>query len=261
MDKELPKSDLGLRPSKALIRVSKSNLPGTGNCYKGSLTFRRTIDMEAIAERVVAKRSEYRKETLLNAFHLMKEELYCAIEDGYNVDFDFGRTEITVSGNFDSIGDKFDNKRHTLTPCLRPSPQLKQRTARIPAENSSNSLFANAPHPSYVSLSIYPRTAESSEPFNQLPAGRHSFISIYGSRLTLLGDLPEVGIRLRCAETGVEQFFSPAEVIVNTLGRLCIIPEIDFTPGTWQAVVGSQFNPAYRPYKQVRFGTLTFTVV
>lgn len=261
MDKELPKSNLQLTPGKVLIRVSQSNLPGASHCYTGSLPFRPTLDMEDIAKRIVAKRSEFRKETLLTVFHLMKDELYCAIEDGFNVDFDFGRTEITVNGNFDSIGDKFDRKRHTLTPCLRPSPQLKQRTARIPVENASHSLFANTPHPAYVSLAIYPRTADSTEPFNQIPAGRHPFVSIYGNRLTLVGDLPDVGIRLRCLDTGVEQFFPPEAVIINSLSRLCFSTDIDFSAGMWEVVVGSQFNPSYRPYKQTRYGTLTFTVV
>lgn len=29
----------------------------------------------------------------------------------------------------------------------------------------------------------------------------------------------------------------------------------------WEAIIGSQFNPAYRPYQQERYGYLTFTVV
>lgn len=139
---------------------------------------------------------------------MIKNEIYEAIEDGFNVDFGFGRTEITVNGNFEYLGEKFNRKKHTLTPSLRPSPQLKQRTARIPVENITEETFANAPRPAYVSLKIEPRTVDSSEPYNQLTAGRHTFISIYGQRLMLMGDLPDVGIRLRCVETGEEYFLS-----------------------------------------------------
>lgn len=260
MDKELPESALRLIPRIADIRVSKSYLPGSKS-YKANVTFRHTIDIEAIAERIAKRGSEFRKETFITAFNIIKNEIYNAIEDGFNVDFGFGRTEITVNGRFESIGEKFDRKKHTLTPCLRPSPQLKQRTARIPAENISYGIFANAPRPAYVSLRIEPRTSDSTEPYNQLPAGPHHFISIYGDRLKLMGDLPGVGVLLRCVATGEEYFFPPNEMSINTSVRLCFTPGIDFTPGEWEATVGSQYNPSYRPYKQERYGYLTFTVV
>lgn len=124
MDKELPESALGIKPPKSYIRVSKSNLPGYKG-YKASVIFRSTIGIETIAERIVKKRNVYGKETLVTAFNIIKNEIYEAIEEGFNVDFGFGRTEITASGSFESLGEKFNRKKHTLTPCLRPSPQLK----------------------------------------------------------------------------------------------------------------------------------------
>lgn len=260
MDKELPESELGPKPPKSYIRVSKSYLPGYKG-YRASVIFRRTIGIETIAERIVEKRSIYGKETLVTAFNIIKNEIYEAIEDGFNVDFGFGRTEITTSGSFEYLGEKFNRTKHALTPCLRPSPQLKQRTARIPVENITQETFANAPRPAYVSLKIEPRTVDSTEPYNQLPAGRHPFISIYGRRLTLMGDLPGVGVQLRCVATGEEYFYPPSEMSVNSVNRLCFLTDIDFTPGEWEAVIGSQFNPAYRPYKQERYGYLTFTVI
>ena len=54
MDKEIPKSELPKPFRKQSIRVSKSHLPGNTS-YKGSVA------------RVVDKRSEYRKETLVNS--------------------------------------------------------------------------------------------------------------------------------------------------------------------------------------------------
>lgn len=260
MDKELPESELGPKPPRSYIRVSKSYLPGhKGN--KASVIFRQTIDIKTIVERIVGKIGYLSKETLVSSFSMIKNEIYEAIEDGFNVDFGFGRTEITVNGNFEYLGEKFNRKKHTLTPSLRPSPQLKQRTARIPVENITEETFANAPRPAYVSLKIEPRTVDSSEPYNQLPAGRHTFISIYGQRLMLMGDLPDVGIRLRCVETGEEYFYPPNNVIINSTTRLCITPDIDFTPGEWEAIIGSQYTPTYHLYKKERYGYLTFTVV
>ena len=238
MDKELPESALGIKPPKSYIRVSKSNLPGYKG-YKASVIFRSTIGIETIAERIVKKRNVYGKETLVTAFNIIKNEIYEAIEEGFNVDFGFGRTEITASGSFESLGEKFNRRKHTLTPCLRPSPQLKQRTARIPVENITQETFANAP----------------------LPAGRHPFISIYGSRLTLMGGLPGVGVRLRCVATDEEYFYPSSKMSVNSVNRLCFPTDIDFTPGEWEAIIGSQYTPTYHLYKKERYGYLTFTVV
>ena len=249
MDKELPKSALGPKPPRSFIRVSKSNLPGYKG-YRASVIFRSTIDIDTI-----------NKETLVTSFDLIKKEIYKAVEDGFNVDFGFGRTEITPNGSFEYLDEKFDSKKHTLVPNLRPSPQLKQRTARIPVENITLETFANAPRPAYVSLKIEPRTVDSTEPYNQLPAGRHPFISIYGSRLTLMGDLPGVGVQLRCVATGEEYFYPSSEMSVNSSNRLCFLTDIDFTPGEWEAVIGSQYTPTYHLYKKERYGYLTFTVV
>ena len=115
--------------------------------------------------------------------------------------------------------------------------------------------------PVYVSLKIEPRTADSTEPYNQLPARRHPFISIYGSRLTLMGDLPGVGVRLRCVATDEEYFYPSSKMSVNSVNRLCFPTDIDFTPGEWEVIIGSQYTPTYHLYKKERYGYLTFTVV
>ncbi|TWV63733.1 DUF4469 domain-containing protein [Parabacteroides distasonis] len=261
MDKEIPKSELPKPLGKMRIRVSKSHLPGNES-YKGSVVWQRTLDINDIARRVVEKRSEYRPETLVNTFNLLKREIYDAIEEGFNVDFGFGRTEITLNGPFESLYEKFDPERHTLAPRLRPSPELKQRVANLRAVNETYQLDYNSqPRPAYVSLRIEPRTPDSDEPYNQLPAGEHHFISIYGDRLKLMGDNPGVGILLRSCETGEERFYTADKMLINSGGRLCFVPGIEFTPGEWQATVGTQFTPTYHLYKEPRYGTLTFTVM
>ncbi len=80
MDKELPKSELPKPFRKLSLRVSKSHLPGNAS-YKGSVVWQRTLSIDDIAARVVDKRSEYRKETLITTFNLLKREIYDAIEE------------------------------------------------------------------------------------------------------------------------------------------------------------------------------------
>lgn len=139
MDKEIPKSELPKPFRKLSLRVSKSHLPGNAS-YKGSVVWQRTLSIDDIAARVVDKRSEYRKETLITTFNLLKREIYDAIEEGYNVDFGFGRTELTVNGPFETLYEKFDPDRHTLAPRLRPAPQLKQRVGNLRAVNETYQL-------------------------------------------------------------------------------------------------------------------------
>ena len=68
--------------------------------------------------------------------------------------------------------------------------------ANLRAVNETYQLDYNSqPRPAYVSLRIQPRTPDSDEPYNQLPAGEHHFISIYGDRLKLMGD-DRVGLYL-----------------------------------------------------------------
>lgn len=258
MDKELPKDKLGVTPRKVHIRVTESYLPGVKAC-KASVAFRRTIGIDDLAQRIVDSGSYFGKESLIASFSLMINEIYDAIEDGYNVDFGLGRTDVVVDGPFESVLSSFDKKIHTLIPRLYPSPRLKQCVGRIPGENYHPT--KNGPRPSYASLSIEPFDRDSGETFNCIPAGKHPFVSIYGNFLKLVGDLPGVGLTIRCLETGESYFYSPRDLAINTGPRLCFNPDYTFTPGEWEAVVATQLSPARHLYKRVHSASLTFTVL
>lgn len=115
--------------------------------------------------------------------------------------------------------------------------------------------------PAYVSLKIEPRTADSTEPYNQLPAGRHPVHLDLRQPPDADGGLPGVGVRLRCVATDEEYFYPSSKMSVNSVNRLCFPTDIDFTPGEWEAIIGSQYTPTYHLYKKERYGYLTFTVV
>lgn len=261
MDKELPESQLSkVTPRRVLLRVSKSYLPGI-KTYKATVVVRSTLNEEDLANRLVKSGCSFRKDTLLTSFRMMVSEIYKATEDGYNVDFGLGRTELTTNGTFESEYEKFDPKKHTLTPKLRPSPRLHQVTSRIPAENIGLSTNVNRPHPQYISLAIEPRSFDDKEPYNTIPAGDHPHVSIYGTRMKLMGDQPEVGLTIRSLETGEEYFLTAKDLIINSSVRLCFTPVIPFTAGEWEAIICTQFNPSYRLYKKPRLAEMTFTVL
>ena len=100
MDQEIPQSELPQRPNRLRFRVGKSHLPGSDG-YKGSVADQRTLSIDDIAGRVVRKRTEYRQATLVSTFNLLKEEIYLALGEGLNVDFGFGRTDLTLRGAFE----------------------------------------------------------------------------------------------------------------------------------------------------------------
>lgn len=257
MDKELPKDKLTILPPKAFIRVTESHLPGVKTC-KANVGFRHTIDIDSLAQRVVNSGSYFRKESLIAAFRLMINEIYEATEDGFNVDFGLGRTDVVVDGAFDNVWSPFDKHQHTLAPRLYPSPRLKQCVGRIPAENIRPQ--QNGPQPDYASLAIEPLKHRDAATFNRIPPGRHPFVSIYGKHLKLAGDLPGVGLTIRCLETGESHFYAPADLAINTGLRLCFTPDYPFTPGEWEAVVATQLSPQRHLYQSVRSDSLIFTV-
>ena len=100
MDKELPKSKMTVKPGKLFVKLSKSQLPGQEPFFRGTLPNHPSLTLDDIAERAVRNRSSYSHGTLIASFNTMLEEIYGAIEDGFNVDFGLGRTELTVGGRF-----------------------------------------------------------------------------------------------------------------------------------------------------------------
>lgn len=262
MDKELPKSDLDVKPGKVFIRLTKSQLPGSEPFYRGTLPFRRTLTIEDIADRAREHRTTYSRETLIAVYDTMKEEIYRAIKDGFNVDFGLARTELVARGRFTSESDKFDKKRHSLQARFRASPRLNQLADSIPAATETG-FFANAPGINEISISNQPHSSQSDPtlPFNSLPSGYTLPLFLHGRRLKLMGDHPSVGITLRALDTGQEYFIPPRMVFINDSNMLAFMPPLALTPGEWEVEVSTQYNPSYRLYKEPRYDCISLTVL
>lgn len=258
MDKELPKSHFELKPGKVFVKLSEHTMPNGEPFFRGSIAFRHTLTVEDLVERIVKRGSHSRSETLIANYRTMVEEMYRAFEDGFNVDFDLGRTELTVNGRFNGAHDKFDKKRHSLNVCLRPSARLNQIADYVPAQ--TDHFYANIPHITEVNTLDKPSGRDAVMPFNTVPAGSDRPIFIHGMRLKLMGDLPDVGVTLRNLESGESYSIASHRVIINTGTMLCIHHRIPLTPGEWEVEVATQYNRSYRLYKQVRCGSRTFTV-
>lgn len=262
MDKELPESEQRITPPKAFVRLTRSQLNDSKPFFRGTVPQRRTLSVEDLADRMVEHRTSYRRETIIEIYRVMTQEIYDAIEDGFNVDIGLCRTELVVSGRFDSANDRFDPRRHTLQTRFRPSPRLNQACRRIPAETRPD-WIGSGPAVNEISVRNTPYRKDDSAglPFNTLPAGYDLPLFLHGLRLKLMGDAPEVGLTLRCLDTGETCFIAPNRVFINTSTLLGFQCPLALTPGEWEVVVATQYNHSYRPYLQPRYDYHDLTVL
>ena len=138
------------------FRVVQSNLPGQEDTYSATVVRRDTLTIDDLIRRIMEKRSELRPETLRTVFSLIKNELYEALEDGYNVDFEFGRVDVTLGGAFVHPSDRYDADAHLLQPRLNPSPLMKQRVARLKGINDTYNSSRNGLQLEYITDASLP---------------------------------------------------------------------------------------------------------
>lgn len=256
MDKATPDD----RPASrtVLIRLSECNLPGSGNTFRATIPFRRLITVEDLAQRLAERGCSVRKETLVMAYEMMTSEIYNALEDDYNVDIGLGKVELNVSGSFDfNPGIKLPiGERYPLVAGFRPSPRLRQVAGHIPVKVCD--FFPNAPRPGSVGTVEKEQTEVNL--FNTLPEGYDRPVFIHGKLMKISGDHPEVGITIAHLDSGLTYTVPPSMLIINQSTRLCFLPSHPFAAGEWEIEIATQYNRSYRPYKQPRKGSLTFTV-
>ena len=150
----------------------------------------------------------------------MLEEIYGAIEDGFNVDFGLGRTELTVGGRFKTEFEKFDRERHAIRINLRPSPRLNQLADWFPAEVIQ--FFPNAPLPNEVSIHNDRYLNQEGREFCVIPAGYTLPLFIHGKRLKVMGDHPDVGIVIRQEEGEKKVFHRTSHGLHQRISQPCL---------------------------------------
>ncbi len=259
MDKKLPKDKL-IPGTEARLRITKSHLPGV-EAYKAYVASGSPkMNIEQLAALACEQQGGYSQSLLAGAFRTMVSTLYWAVRMGYEVDFGFGRTQLSVSGNFSEIGiNGFDPELHRLEMTLCPSPRLQQCAAYRPVKVEFGNKSPLAPAPMYVSRKLSPKAPRDGS-VNKLPAGSCNAFFIYGKRLMLMGDHPDVGVVLRCLSTGESTFYPTEEMHRNSVSCLCFTPVQPFTPGEWEAEITTQYSRSYRPVAEPRTGSLRFVV-
>ena len=256
MDKKIPEKALeGLAPVP--IHISQQTTPAGETYYKATVRHRDTIGIEKIINRIVAKRTELRASTLLNAYQMVCDEIYSALEDGFNVDFGLGRTDLSVGGTFVNTGDDFDPDRHTFSFHLRPSPRLMQLAEHLKGDNFNGP--QRAPRPATIRPAMPEQWPVDKKLGKALPYGCPSF-EVEGDQLKVMGDHPDTGLTLRRLDDNSVLPASDFFLYINHPTRLVIVLRTPLERGEWELIISTQYTPTYHFYREPRSGKLRFTV-
>lgn len=262
MDQKVNDSDLKHNNRVPVrFRIMQSNLPGQEDTYSASVIRRNTLTIDNLINRLVERGTEYRPETLRSAFDLIKREIYEAIDNGYNVDFDFGRVDITIGGAFVHPSDRFDADTHRLQPRLNPSPLMKQHVARLKGINDTYNASRNGLQLEYITDASLPIPSGEAGNRNVISADFKGILSIYGRYIRISGDDPANGLAFHCQATGETYRIPPQEIQFNTPSRLIIFPTFPLTEGTWTLTLTTQYSRNRHLTQVPRKATLRFQVV
>ena len=192
---------------------------------------------------------------------MIKNELYEALEDGYNVDFEFGRVDVTLGGAFVHPSDRYDADAHLLQPRLNPSPLMKQRVARLKGINDTYNSSRNGLQLEYITDASLPIPSGEAGNRNVIPTNFKGMLSIYGRYIRISGDDPANGLAFHCQETGETHTVRPDELLYNTASRLIVCPTFPLTEGTWTLTATTQYSRNRHLTQVPRKATLRFQVI
>lgn len=238
------------------LNLSKHTDPNGEVYYRGNVQNRGTVDVDGLAARVAAKRSELRPETLAYAFANLKEEIYAALARGETVDVGIGTLSLRVKGRFDAAFEEFDPDRHAFNIVFSPSPRARQleehlRGAKQPQSAQRHPVLDNV-------CSGDPKHPDATYRYRTVQRGSR-FIHLYGRNMAIKGDHPDVGLCFR-SESGEVVEVDARNILTNTRSHLLVnVPE-PLAEGTWTACLATQYSPNYVLYKTPKQAECVFAV-
>lgn len=212
--------------------------------YVGKPVVTGTLHNGEIADRIVAKRTEYRKETIVNILELADQEKVNAIAEGKSVVDGVGQYLVNVGGSFDGEKAPFNPKIHKLGVAYTPGKLLRDTLKTVTVET----------RPAVTGPIINEIVDTTTNEKNlQLTSSGPAVIS--GTNIKIMGDNPLVGI-----------YFTPAEGEAIKAGMLIhnnpskvtfMLPELQ--DGEYTLSVTTQYSAGNNTVKEPR--TYTFPVL
>lgn len=189
-----------------------------------------------IADRIIKKRSEFRKETIINILDLADQEKIDAIAEGKSVVDGVGQYLLNLSGSFEGEKPVFDSKIHKVGITYTPGKKLFDAISNISFNLQTATVGS-------VINSITDKVTGSIS--QKLTPGGPAII--YGSNIMIKGDKPENGFYFTKDEAGA----IPQKVmmIVTSIFSQTVISIPMLTAGQYRLSITTQ---AASNYKQVR---------
>lgn len=215
------------------------------NDYTGKVNITGTVRNSDIAARIVAERTEYRKETIENILNLADQKKIEAIAEGKSLIDGVGQYLLNISGSFVGKQPVFDSQIHkfgiTYTPGKMLQSAIKLLKARV-------QIAQVGPVVNDIIDSTTGRISES------LTAGGPAVIN--GNNLILKGEDPSIGVWFQSTGEGEKQKVSV--IVANTKSQIIIsVPQLK--PGEYTLIITSQTGANYQLLKAPR--TYEFPII
>lgn len=203
----------------------------------------RTWTLDEVITRISTHRScPLHVETLRFAASMLMDEMEECLLEGGAVSTPLGTLTPSVTGTW-STNRILPEERERNAATVRYSLSTQLKKALV------NPLFHET-NGTGLRLAIYSVTDSATRTENQhLTPGYVA--TLKGNRLLMNGDLPQRGVYLVDAETGIDVcHIRPEELVSNTRGRILFQVPRNLPPGKYHLRVASQCTTSPRPMKQ-----------
>ncbi|WP_251619948.1 DNA-binding domain-containing protein [Odoribacter lunatus] len=208
------------------------------NDYSGRVNITGTVRNADIAARIVAERTEYRKETIEHILNLADQKKIEAIAQGKSLVDGVGQYLLNVSGSFIGTQPVFDPKVHKFGVTYTPGKLLQEAMKKLSARLQ---IAQVGPAINDITDSTTGKVSE------MLTPGGPAIIT--GSGILLKGDDPAVGVYFK--PDGEGEAKKVDLVIANTKSQIIIsIPTL--APGQYRLSVTTQAGANYQILKTPR---------
>lgn len=213
--------------------------------YTGRVRITGTARNRDIAARIVAKRTEYRLETIENILNMADQEKRAALAEGKSVIDGVGQYMLTISGAFDGKKQDYKSAANPMGTTYTPSGQLLKLLDNI---------YVNADIATVGSM-IESFTDSTTQTKNsQITPGAPAIVT--GSNILVKGDDPANGFYFT-PEAGGEPVKVPM-IVTNTKSQAVItIPQL--ADGQYRLSITTQIGANYKLVKEPR--TYIFPII
>lgn len=213
--------------------------------YIGKVRITGTVRNSDVASRIVAKRTEYRQETIENILRLADEEKRLAITEGKSVVDGVGQYLLNISGVFAGKKDEYKSDSNKIGITFTPSLNLTK---------SLDSIYVNADIATVGPMIESITDSTTGKRDSQLTPGAPAIIT--GNNILLKGDAETIGVFFT-PEAGGSAVKAPL-IVTNTKSQIILsLPQL--ADGQYYLSVTTQATSNYQMVKEPR--SYTFPIL